>query len=305
MLYDTVIIGHGPAGLSAAIFLARAQLKTIVIGDPAKSQLQYAKNIRNYFGFPDGIDGTALLELGRKQARLCGAQVISGEVVDCTKKKKEFHLTCADRKTFDTKTVLIATGVPIQWAGIKNEKELLGKGVHTCASCDGPLYTRKKVAVVGNGNHAAETALELTSYTKDITVISHTGNFAIHKTFADALKKQKIKQKIARASEFIANGFLKKILFDNGTKEDYAGAFLACGIAGSLDFASKLGVGIKEGLLVVDENGMTDVPGVFAAGNCMGKCKQIAKNVGDGCNAGINIIKYLRSGELYFDYAKH
>ncbi len=303
-MYDVVIIGHGPAGLSASIFAARAGLQTLVVGSGKKSQLIYAKNIRNYFGFPDGVDGNKLLDLGMKQAKNCGAKLIEGEVVDLKKSKYVFFLKTADGKMLKAKAVIISTGIPIRWAGVKNEKELIGRGVHTCASCDGPMYRNKKIAVIGNGSHAAEDALELTSYSRDITMISQAKNFAFAKKFAGLLKKNKIKFRNAVAKEFVADRFLKKIIFEDGSEEGFDGAFLACGTAGSLDFAAKLGIEIRENLLVVDENSMTNVSGVFSAGNCMGKCRQIAKNVGDGCNAGISVIRYLKAKEIYFDYAK-
>lgn len=303
-MYDVIIIGHGPAGLSAAIFASRAQIKTLVVGRHTESQLSYAKNIQNYFGFPEGIDGDALLAHGLRQAVSCGAEIVEGEVVDCSKKNKTFIVKTADGKVREALALILATGIPIQWAGIGNEKELLGKGVHTCASCDGPLYKGKRIAVLGNSNHAAEDALELTAYTKNITIISHNEKFVFTKKLAGQLKKKKIKTRIARAKEFIADKFLKKIIFEDGTEEAYDGAFLACGVASSLYFAAKLGIEIKGTLVVVDENSMTSVSGVFAAGNCMGRCRQIAKNVGDGCNAGISVVRYLRANDIYFDYAK-
>ncbi len=303
-MYEVIIIGIGPAGLSAAIFTARAKLKTLVIGQEGKSQLALAKGIQNYFGFLN-IDGLELLKRGIEQARKCGAEIVKGEVVGCTKKNKVFLVKTADGKIRQAKALIIATGIPIQWAGIRNERELLGRGVHTCASCDGPIYSGKKVAVIGHGNHAAADALELTSYTKNIIIISHNSKFAFTKKYAGQLKKRNVKLKLARAKEFVANKpFLKKIVFEDGSEEAFDGAFLACGVASSLDFAAKLGVEIKENLLVTDENSMTSVSGVFAAGNCMGRCRQIAKNVGDGCNAGISVIRFLRAKEIYFDYAK-
>lgn len=299
MKYDVIIIGQGPAGLSAAIFTARAQLKTLVIGKTEKSQLSYAPDIYNYFGFPDGINGKKLLENGVKQAKKWGAEIIEDEAVDI---KKGFTVKTADGK-YETKAIIIATGIPIQWAGIKGEKELLGKGVHTCPSCDGPMYKGKKVAVIGNGDYAAEDALELTNYTKDVTIISHAPKFTFNKKFEQELKKNKIKLKIAHVKEFVADKFLKKIIFEEG-EEAFDGAYLACGTAGATTFASKLGIETKEGLIKTDENGMTNVPGIFAAGNCMVKCRQIAKNVGDGCNAGISAVKFLKAKDVFMDYAK-
>lgn len=301
-MHDVIIIGQGPAGLSASIFTSRAQLKTLVIGKKEKSQLIYAKNVENYFGFPEGIDGIKLLEVGAEQARKWGAEILEEEVINI-KKKKTFTIKTSDGRNWEARAVIIATGIPIQWAGIKNEKELLGRGVHTCPSCDGPMYKGKKLAVIGNGNYAAEDALELTSYTKDITIISHNTKFAFTKEFEEQLKKNRIKLKIARVKEFVADKFLKKIIFEDG-EEEYDGAYLACGTAGATTFAAKLGIETKEGLIKTDENGMTNMPGVFAAGNCMGKCRQIAKNVGDGCNAGISAVKFLKAKEIFMDYAK-
>ncbi len=300
-MHDVIIIGKGPAGLSAAIFTARAQLKTLVIGKTGKSQLIYAKNVENYFGFPEGINGKKLLELGAKQAKKWGAEIIEDEVVDI-KKDKTFTVKTSN-KEYEAKAIIIATGIPIQWAGIKGEKELLGKGVHTCPSCDGPMYKGKKLAVIGSGDYAAEDALELTNYTKDITIISHAPKFTFNKKIEGQLKKNKIKLKIARVKEFVADKFLKKITFEDG-EEAFDGAYLACGTAGTTTFASKLGIETKEGLIKTDENGMTNIPGVFAAGNCMGKCRQIAKNTGDGCNAGVNAVKFLKAKDIFFDYAK-
>ncbi len=300
-MQDVIIIGSGPAGLTSAIFTARAQLKTLVIGKKDKSQLSYAPEIFNYFGYPNGINGKKLLELGIQQAEKWGAKIIQEEAVSI-QKNKTFKVKTT-QKTYEAKTIIIATGIPIQWSGIKGEKELMGKGVHTCPSCDGPMYKGKKVAVIGNGNFAAEDAIELTSYTKNITIISHAEKFNIDKKLLQELKKRKIKMKTARVKEFVADKFLKKITFEKG-EEEYDAAYLACGTAGATSFAAKLGITMKDGIIQTDENGMTSVPGVFAAGNCMQKCRQLAKNVGDGCNAGISAVKFLKSKDIFIDYAK-
>lgn len=303
---DVVIIGCGPAGLTAAVFCGRANLKTVVIGNPAKSQAELAMHIQNYFGFPEGIDGPVLLAKGITQAQNFGALIIKDEVVNATMVEeggsRAFIVKTSKGQNFRCRAMIIATGIPIRLSGIGNEEKLTGKGVHYCVNCDGPLYKDKKIAIVGNGNHAAEDAIEALSFTKDITIISNAPSFEFSDTFTEEIKKWQIATMCAKIKTFKGEKWFEGIILDTGKELPFNGVFMACGVAGALDFSANLGLDIKDNILVVDANNMTSMEGVFAAGNCAGRCRQIAKNVGDGCNAAVSAIKYLRSKELYFDY---
>ncbi len=300
--HDVIIIGSGPSGLSASIFCGRAGLKTVVVGLPEKSQAQMAKNIENYFGFP-GIDGSDLIRRGIEQAGKFGVNFVKDEAVSASQEGRSFSVKTSKGMSLNGRAMIIATGVPIRLSGIKNEERLTGKGIHYCVSCDGPLYSNKRLAIIGNGNHAAEDAIEAINYTKDVTLISNAEKFEFSDVYGAEIKKWKIQTLAEKVKEFRGEKWFESLILENGKELKFNGVFMACGIAGALDFAANLGLEIKDNILVVDENNMTNVEGVFASGNCAGRCRQIAKNVGDGCNAAVNAIKYLRSRELYFDYA--
>ena len=302
MKYEAIVIGCGPAGLSSAIYLGRAQVKTLVIGKKKQSQVIKAHLIENYFGFPEGVIGMDLLEKGIKQAKKFGAKIIDNEVVNVKKLKNGFNVKLANNESYTAKVLIMATGIPIRLSGIKNEAELTGKGVHYCVDCDGVFYKDKKVAVIGNGNHAAEDALELLIYSKDITIISNSDKFEFSEEMNKAIKNKKVKLINAKILEFKGDKFLDSIITEKETLK-FNGVFMACGTASALDFASKIGLEINNNILVVDQNNKTSINGIFAAGNCCGKCRQIAKNVGDGCNAALSAIKFLRNQEFYSDYS--
>ncbi|MFH0711377.1 MAG: NAD(P)/FAD-dependent oxidoreductase [Candidatus Aenigmatarchaeota archaeon] len=302
-MFDVVIVGCGPAGLSAAIFCARARLKTLVIGKRENSQLILAKHIENYFGFPEPIDGKDLLSLGMKQATKFGAEILNDEVVIIKQKGKLFSLK-TEKKIVESKAIIIATGVPIVLSGIKNEVEFRGRGLGYCVNCDGSLFRGKKIVVVGNGNHAAEDAIQATSYSNNITLVSNSEQLAYSKKYENELKKHKIKVMVGEVDEFVGKKFLTGLKFSDGKVLDCDAVFMACGTTSALDFANELALDVKNNMIVVDDKNMTSFPGVFAAGNCMGQCRQIARNVGDGCNAAINIIKYLKMKDIYLDFGE-
>ncbi len=307
--YDVAIIGCGPAGLSAAIFCSRANLKTIVLGLQERSQARLADKIDNYFGFPEGVPGPMLLSKGMLQAQKFGATFLKQEVVTATPVdedgKKSFIVKTSEGHELGSRALIIASGVPIMLSGISNEEKLTGKGVHYCVTCDGAFYKDKKLAIVGNSNHAAEDAIEALNYTKDVTIISNAQSFEFSDKYHDDITKWQIKTVLAKVKEFTGDKWFDSVQLDDGRLLKFDGVFMACGTAGALDFAANLGLEIRDNILVIDDSNMTSMDGVFAAGNCAGRCRQIAKNVGDGCNAAVNVIKYLRSRELYFDYAKH
>ena len=301
--YEVAIIGCGPAGLSAGIYCGRAQLKTGVKGIPEKSQGQLAKHIENYFGFPEGVDGGVLISKGIIHCTKFGVKFVKEEVVSATEvgdSAKKFIIKTSSTE-LSAKSMIIATGTPIRMS-VTNEEKLIGKGVHYCVSCDGPMYKNKKIAIIGNGNHAAEDAIEALSYTKDVVIIANSTKFDFSDAYDKELTKWQIRTVLGKVREFHTEKWLESLVMEDGTELKFDGVFMACGSAGALDFAANLGLELKDNILVVDESGMTSIPGVFAAGNCAGRCRQIAKNVGDGCNAGTSVIRYLRSKDAYMDY---
>src|SRR3989344_7630216 len=227
MTYDVFIIGAGPAGLSAAIYTARAGLKTMLVGRPQDSGLFSAHDVQNYPGFPDGIAGPELLNLFLEQARKHGAEINTEKEGVSVKAKEgltpsafakvsgdtrggsdpppaDFLITLDSGEEYAAKRILIASGRVPALSGIKGERELKGKGVHYCVACDGPLYKGKKVAVVGSKDFAFQEAKELLSYTNDITIISHAPAFEGRAERKTELEKAGAKFIVGHVKEFVA-----------------------------------------------------------------------------------------------------
>ena len=305
--FDVVIIGGGPAGLSAGIYTARSGLKTLIInkGDSLKG----AHRVMNYLGFLRGFTGTEFIKSGLKQVRGQGAKVLHKEVIGISEEKrntKKFFYVKYSGGRVSAKRLVIATGTARKKANIPGEEKFSGKGVQYCALCDGPLYKGKKVAVIGNSDYALEEILFLLDYTKKVILISNGAKFNFS---SDAKKKLKylggrIEPKEDVIARFNGKNKLESVTFSNGDVENFDGVFVAMGIANALNFADKLGLDVKENVLVADRNMQTNISGIYAVGDCIGGVKQIAKAVGDGCVAGVSIVKQLRSVKDYLDYSK-
>jgi len=300
-MHDTIIIGIGPAGLSAAIYCSRAGLKTVLIGEIEKSQLWKAPAIENYFGILSS-QGKKILSTGIKQAKRFGTKIIEEEIVSIKQDKQLFTAKTPTGKEFTAKILLFATGQPLCKTGIKNEEELTGRGVQYCAVCDGFFYKGKKIAVIGNGNFAAEQAIELISYTKDITLISNGKKIEINKKYTNLLKKNKIKIIDAKINSFEGGKKLEAIQTTKG-KMKFDGAFIGIGCSAS-SFAKRFGIETKGNSIVIDANGKTNVTGIYAAGTCTGEISQVSVAVGEGCKAAISVIKQIRGKNEYIDYGK-
>jgi thioredoxin reductase (NADPH) len=297
--YDTIIIGVGPAGLSAAIYTSRAKLKTLVIGKQSESQLWKAHAIEKYFGI-QSIEGKNLLVKGIEQAQKFGTHVKDGEVVNI-KNKEGFLVKTAKGEEYYGKTLILTTGMPIKLSGISNEEKFTGKGVHYCVVCDGFFYKDKKVAVIGNSNYAAEQAIELLTYTKDVTIISNGKEFQFDPKYKDSLDQNKINLQSDKITSFEGEKKLEKLKTANGDLV-FDGVYMAIGSAGAIDFAKKFGLETKGNTIVVDKEGKTNMPGIYAAGICTGGVSQVATAVGQGCTAAMSVIKQLKEKELYVDY---
>lgn len=294
MAYDVAIIGAGAAGLSAAIYSARGGLKTLVLGDPARSRVALSKHFDNYLGFPEGIAGKELIERGVAQARRFGAEIVGAEAV-AIRPGDGFTIEFAREDPMEAKAVILATGVAGKPSGIKGEDEFLGMGVSHCVVCDGFFYRGKKVAVIGSASYAAKEALELLAYTPDVTIFSNGRGFKVDESLARQLDERGIARREDRVAEFVGGPEgLRGVLLRSGELFPAEGVFVALGTAGSADFARTMGIELNGTYIVVDREGRTGYPGVFAAGDCTGGPQQMAKAVGEGCLAALSAIAYVR-----------
>ena len=301
--YDVIIIGTGPAGLSAAIYAARAELKTLVLGKTENAQLWKAHAIENYFGV-ESMHGHDMLELGIKQAERFGAEIIEAEVVSIKPKDKTFAVKTADEKEYGAKAVILATGMPIVLAGIKNEEKFTGKGVHYCVVCDGFFYKGKKLAVIGHSNFAAEEAIELLTYTKDVTMISNDKEFDFSPELKKDIEKHEIKLTKDAISSFEGTKAMEKLVTREGKELKFDGVFMGIGSATAASFAKTFGIATKGNAIIIDREGKTNVPGIYAAGICTGAVSQVSVSVGEGCTAAMSVIKQLKDKKAYIDYGE-
>lgn len=285
--YAVVIVGVGPAACAAATFLARASVATLMIGDPAQSGLMDAAEVWNYPGFPAGITGKELLTQMRDGAIQQGATFLQGEVTHVEKMASGFRAKTADTKEFFATNILLAHGANFIKVNLPGEQERVGKGVHYCALCDGPLYKGKEVLVLGNGNLAAEEALQL------------AGMGAVVKKIITQARATHI------SAEYLAALGAKNIPVEIGRVETLATTevfFVALGVASSMTFAQKLGLEMNGNFLKADEQGRTNVPGVWVAGLARGGVNQVAKSVGEGASVAVAIIKEIKGLPQYLDH---
>lgn len=282
---DVIIIGKGPAGISAAIYLKRANIDVLVIGK-GNGSLEKSEMIENYYGFVEPISGIELLNRGIAQAERLGIEILSDEVVGI-KQEENFVVETANSH-FEAKIVLLATGMSRAGLKVKGFETLSGKGISFCAVCDGFFYRNKSLAVIGNGDYAANEIADLGHFTQDIKLFTNGLDITTKKLAAN---QSIVTDKIL---EIKGEDHVEAIIT---TKGEYPldGIFVAMGTASANDFAKSLGALTQGTNLIVDETYMTTVNGIFAAGDCIGGFWQISKSVSDGANASKHIIKYLKN----------
>ena len=293
---NTVIIGSGPAGLTAAIYLARSGLDPIVIcGEKPGGQLINTDMIENYPGF-ESINGAELMMKILTQAEKLGAKIVYETVSNVSKSSDEgFKIELQSGEVLESKTVLISTGASHRRLEIPGEKEFTNKGVSWCATCDGPMYRGKMVAVVGGGNTAVMEALFLSNLVEKV--------YLIHRR--DALRAEKIMQERlfacrnveciwnSQISEIIGDTKLQAIKLNTGNTLDVSALFIAIGVVPSSDFVKGLIKLDNEGYITANET-QTSIPGIFAAGDIVsGSIKQAIFAAGQGCQASQMIEQYL------------
>lgn len=309
IIWDTAIIGAGPAGLTAGIYTTRGALSTVIIGGSSwGGQLMRTSEVDNFPGFPNGIMGPDLMEKMRAQALRFGAEFIQDDVTAVDFSVRPFVLTVHELQIF-AHSVIIATGAETKWLGIKGEKELIGRGISSCAPCDAPFFKEKHVLVVGGGDSAMEEALALTKYASKITIIHRKSEFE-----ASQLMQEKVfaNNKInviwdSEVEEIAGNMKLESVKLKNNKTNEITeikadGLFVAIGH----NPTSKL----FKGLIDLDKNGyikivnaknpstkyktMTNIEGVFASGDIHDHFyRQAVTAAGYGCMAGMEAVNYI------------
>ena len=290
MLYDVIIIGRGPAGLSAAIYTVRAGLKTLVLGMTEVGTLTKPYHIENYFGFEEPILSIDLLKNGEAQAKRLGAEIIDAQVTGVDMYANLIVKTTG--QNYEGKAVLLATGQGRKNAGIPGEELFEGKGISYCAVCDGFFYKDRPVVVVGNGEYALAEAEELKNMASKVSILTN-GKPLLFEAEGIDVYTEKI-QKIESESSTMGNVSITGVTLENGSFIEANGMFVAVGTASATDFARKLGIEFEGTDIKVARNCETNFPGIFAAGDCIGGFKQIATAVGEGANASRGIIEYCR-----------
>lgn len=290
---DIFIVGQGPAGLSAAIYTARAGLSTTVIGGIPKIAADYA--IDNYFGFTETITGKDLIERGKKQAERFGVQIFEEKALQIHQNDNgNFHIQTT-KDEYEATALILAPGVSRVRPGISNLSDYEGQGVSYCVSCDGPFIRQKKVIVVGEAVFAANQALELLQYTPQVSICTQKKTPAISEEYMVKLQAAKIAVHEKKITRLLGTNGLESVEYDDGSTEDVYGIFIALGEASSADFAYTLGIEQKGAYLVADEKQQTNIPGVYAAGDCLGRYLQISVAVGEGAMAGHSAISYVKN----------
>ena len=280
-MYDVLILGMSAAGLSAALYTARAGYKTALIGKDGGS-LSKAEKIENYFGTGE-ISGKELLKRGKEQAKSVGAYLISDEVTGAEWGGKSFKIKTV-KGEYESVSLIIALGNARKKPEIKGVSEYLGRGVSFCAVCDGFFFKNKDVAVLGDGNFALSEAEYLKKIVRSVTVLTNGSN----KLSGEGIIADEIEEVTGKET-------LSKVIFKNGKELLLDGLFVAQGFAGSAELASKLGVYCVNGEIKTDEKMATGLPGCFAAGDCTGGIAQVSIAVGEGARAGLSVTEYLKS----------
>lgn len=290
-MFDSIIIGSGPAGISASIYMARAGLKVLVISKK-ESTLDKAEKIENYYGFENPITGKELKENGIKQAKRLDVNVLEKEVVGIKYSDNAcYEVVVANQsiqEKYIAKTIVLATGVNRNKAKIKGIEEFEGRGISYCAICDAAFYRNKNVAVLGNGDYAIEEIQELLPVVNSVMMITDGKQPVEYRNENVSINTKKIR-------EFRGFGKIQEIEFEDNSKQEIDGVFIAQGVASSVDFAKKLGAKVENNYIVVNEKMETNVPNIYACGDCTGGVLQISKAVYEGTIAGLEIIKKLKN----------
>ncbi len=330
-MYDLIIIGAGPAGLSASIYASRYHLNHLVLGFEPGGTISWAHKVDNYPGLP-GLSGRQLAEKFLDHTKLLGGKVEQKQVVGIEKTTDGFKTLTEDKQIYESKTIILATGTKRRELGVPGEKELVGKGVSYCPTCDAPFYKDKTVVIVGGANAACSGAVHLAKFARQVYLLYRRNQLRAEPTWLEEIKKTEnitvlyetnIKTilsnvQVAKSEELKAQSAKLKTIAQSGKLEDtreqvlmveldkefegskymaVEGVFVEIGGAPLTQLASKLGITLDQsGYIVTTENLETNVPGVYCVGDCGShwqEVQQVITAAAEGAVAATNIYKYL------------
>jgi len=297
-VYDTIIIGAGPAGLSAAIYAARQKINFIVLTSNIGGQTIWSTEVENYLGF-HLMTGEQLVEKFEEHLKDYKIDVRQQEPAKSVKKKGKLFEVKTEKGVYQAKTIIIASGKQPRRLNVPGEKEFEGKGVTYCATCDAPLYKGKTVAIIGGGNSAIEAAMILEKYAKKMHMITVDKKIKGEPVLLDKIKKMKTLSHTPNASTtaILGDKFVKGLEYEQDGKKKTIktdGVFVEIGLIPNTQFIDIIKKN-KKGEIITDKEMQTSVPGIFAAGDVNdGEEKQIIVAAGEGCVALLNAVRYLQ-----------
>jgi thioredoxin reductase (NADPH) len=300
---NVIILGSGCAGNTAAIYAARANLKPLVIsGHEPGGQLSITSLVENFPGFPEGIDGPVLVDRMKQQAEHFGAEYITGSVMEADLSRRPFRLN-VEGEWQETETLIVATGASARWLGIESEQKLIGKGVSSCATCDGFFFRNKRIMVVGGGDTAMEEALFLTRFGRDVALVHRRDQFRASRIMLDrVMANPKIEvitntvvDKVFDVDKGLVTGVrLRNVATNELADRDVDGLFIAIGhIPNTKPFVGQLDLD-ADGYILSKGGARTNIDGVFHAGDVQDRTyRQAVTAAGAGCMAAIEVERFL------------
>lgn len=303
MIYDVIIVGGGPSGMSAAIYASRARLKTLLIEKAGcGGQIAITDHLENYPGFEEGINGFELAMKMEKQARTFGCEITYGEASFIETDDAIKKVILSDKKEYFTKTIIIASGANFRKLGIEGEQEFIGKGVSYCATCDGPFFRNKEIAVVGGGDSALQEALYLTKFATKVNLIHRRDQFRAAKILQEKVFAEpkiniifdSVVEKIS-GSLSVEQVILKNVKNNISSPLNVNGVFVFVGWLPNTKFLESTKIKLNEaGYIVTDDNMNTSIEGIFACGDVRQKIlRQVVTAAGDGAIAAISAQHFI------------
>lgn len=312
-MYDVVVLGSGPAGLTAALYASRANLKVVVLeGLQPGGQLTITTEVENFPGFENGVQGPEMMDIFRRQAQRFGAETVFEIATKVDFSKRPFTIHTANGKEFKSKAVIIATGASAKLLGLPSEQKYWGAGISACATCDGFFYRGKKVFVVGGGDTALEEAIYLTNHASSVTVIHRRNEFRASKIMVDRAKSN---PKISLILDSVVEEFLgeekngiksltgikvRNVKTNEISEHAADGVFIAIGHKPNTDIFTNI-INLDENGYIITEgkSTYTNIPGVFACGDVQDHVyRQAVTAAGSGCMAAIDCERWLNANPL-------